>query len=88
MGTIAARHARDIVANARNVLAIEAFCAAQAAEYRGINKMASRTKERLESIRKVAGPIDEDRVFSPDIERISSVLLAEAQYGIESKVMN
>ena len=88
MGTIAARHARDIVANARNVLAIEAFCAAQAAEYRGVNKMSSRTKRRWESIRKVAGPIDEDRVFSPDIERIAALLLDEAHRGIQSKVMN
>lgn len=35
MGTIGSRHARDITENARRVLAIEAFCAATAVEYRG-----------------------------------------------------
>ncbi|MGI2328009.1 histidine ammonia-lyase [Planococcus sp. YIM B11945] len=83
MGTIGSRHARDIIENARRVLAIEAFCAAQAVEYRGIQKMASRTRERWAAIRNVAAPIDEDRVFNPDIERIGRFLLAEAQYGIK-----
>lgn len=81
MGTIGARHARDIIENARRVLAIEAFCAAQAVEYRGSEKLSGRTLERLWAIRKVAGPIDEDRIFNPDIERIAGLLLEEAKQG-------
>lgn len=83
MGTIGSRHARDIIENARRVLAIEAFCAAQAVEYRGIGKMGERTRERWDAIRSVAGPIDEDRVFNPDIERIAAFLLEEAQQGMK-----
>ena len=81
MGTIGARHARDIIENARRVLAIEAFCAAQAVEYRGAEKLSDRTAERLQAIRNVAGPIDEDRIFNPDIERIAGLLLEEAKQG-------
>lgn len=86
MGTIGSRHARDIADNARNVLSIEAFCAAQAAEYRGIEKMSSRTRERWYAIRSVSGSIDEDRVFNPDIERITAFLLQEAHLGVKKAI--
>ena len=45
MGTTAARHAYMILCNARRVLAIEAFCALQAVEYRGTNLMSPRTRK-------------------------------------------
>lgn len=83
MGTIGSRHARDIIENARRVLAIEAFCAAQAVEYRGVAKMAARTRERWDAIRRIAGSIDEDRVFNPDIERIAEFLVSEAHHGVK-----
>lgn len=44
MGTIASRHAYQIIENVRRVLAIELICAMQAVEFRGIEKMASITK--------------------------------------------
>lgn len=86
MGTIGSRHARDIADNARRVLAIEAFCAAQALECRGTGKMAPRTFERWNTIRSIADAIDEDRVFTPDIERITKFLLDEAHYGVKKKI--
>lgn len=88
MGTIGSRHACDITENARRVLSIEAFCAAQAVEYRGTEKMSPRTAERLDAIRKVARPIDEDRVFSTDIEKIAAFLLEEAYYGVKQTVVS
>ena len=36
MGTIASRHAHQIIQNVRRVLSIEMICAMQAAEYRGM----------------------------------------------------
>ena len=42
MGTIVARHAADIIQNSRKVLAIEAICAMQALEYKGIEKAAQK----------------------------------------------
>jgi histidine ammonia-lyase len=45
MGTTAARHAAMIINNSRNVLAIEAICAAQVADIRGVEKLAPKTKK-------------------------------------------
>lgn len=76
MGTIAARHANNIIANTRRVLAIEAFCAAQGVEYRGIEKMAPKIYKQWEKIRKVAPAITEDRIFNKDVEAIAVTLLS------------
>ena len=74
MGTTGSRHARMIIANVRNVLAIEAFCAAQAVEYRGVEKISPKLHEKWEDIRKIAPAITEDRIFSKDINRIIEFL--------------
>ena len=74
MGTTGSRHARMIISNVRNVLAIEAFCAAQAVEYRGVEKMSPKLHEKWEDIRKIAPAITEDRIFSKDINRIIEFL--------------
>jgi len=74
MGTIAARHAYMIIQNVRRVLAIECICALQAVQYRGIEKMAPSTFEFFNEARKIVKPIDSDRVFSKDIENITSWL--------------
>ena len=75
MGTTAARHAYSIIANARRVLAIEAFCALQAVEYRGIGLMSPKTRAKWEEMRKIASSIQEDRVFHHDIENIAGYLM-------------
>ncbi len=74
MGTIAARHAYSIIQNVRRVLAIECICALQAAEYRGADKMAPKTREFFEEARKVVPSITRDRVFAEDIERLTEWL--------------
>jgi histidine ammonia-lyase len=74
MGTIGSRHAYQVVTNVRNVLAIEAICATQAVEYRGINKMAKKTRSVYDEMRKVVPTIDKDRIFSKDIQRMSNLL--------------
>ncbi len=74
MGTIAARHAYQIIQNANNVLAIELICALQAAEYRGIDQMAEKTKQFYLEARKVVSSITKDRIFSKDIEACSAWL--------------
>jgi histidine ammonia-lyase len=73
MGTIGSRHAYQVVTNARRVLAIEAICGMQAAEFRG-KKMASATRSFLENGRKIVPFIDADRVFSKDIEEMNNWL--------------
>lgn len=74
MGTIAARHAYQIIQNARRVLAIEMICAMQAVEYRGIEKMAAQTKKFFKKGREQVAPINKDRIFSNDIEKLAEWL--------------
>lgn len=79
MGTIAARHARDMLQNTRHVIAIELICAMQAVEYRGINKMSTATKNFYEKAREIVPRITKDRVFSNDIVRLANWLQHDAQ---------
>ncbi|KPV42223.1 histidine ammonia-lyase [Alicyclobacillus ferrooxydans] len=72
MGTIAARHAQQIIQNSRRVIAIEAICAAQAASVRGVQKLAPKTRELYQQIREVVPVIEKDRVFSTDIENLAA----------------
>ncbi len=74
MGTIAARHAYQVIQNVKMVLAIELICALQAVEYQGVNKMSSVTKKLYHAARKIVPSIIEDRVFSKDIEKVTSWL--------------
>ncbi|QDQ00733.1 histidine ammonia-lyase [Lysinibacillus fusiformis] len=76
MGTIGSRHASMIIQNTRNVLAIECICSLQAAEYRGIDKMAPHTREKLQALREVVPSITLDRIFSTDIKQVAEWLKA------------
>lgn len=74
MGTIGSRHAYQVITNTRRVLAIEAICSMQAVEYRGKEKMATTTRKFLENGRNIVPYINEDRVFSTDIEAMNKWL--------------
>ena len=74
MGTIAARHALEMIQNTRRVAAIELICAMQAVEYRGTRNMASATRIWYEKARKIVPAITKDRVFSTDIEKLADWL--------------
>jgi histidine ammonia-lyase len=77
MGTIASRHAYQIIGNVRNVLAIELICALQAVEYRGVDKMSPLTKAIYYKGREKTPSITNDRVFSKDIENINTWLMED-----------
>jgi histidine ammonia-lyase len=74
MGTIASRHAYQIIQNVRRVLAVELICAMQAVEIRGVEKMAAQTKRFYEKGREQVASITQDRVFSKDIEKAATWL--------------
>lgn len=74
MGTIASRHAHQIIQNVRRVLAIELICAMEAAAYRGIEKMAETTRRFYFHGRNAVPAITKDRVFSKDIEAAAALL--------------
>ncbi|AXH98245.1 histidine ammonia-lyase [Sporosarcina sp. PTS2304] len=74
MGTIGSRHAYEVIKNTRRVIAIEAICSMQAAEFRGKEKMSTATRELLENGRKIVSSIEKDRIFSKDIEAMNEWL--------------
>ncbi|MFC0300052.1 histidine ammonia-lyase [Virgibacillus soli] len=78
MGTIAARHAYQMLQNTRHVIAIELICAMQAVEYRGIEKMATETRKLYEEAREIVPSIKRDRIFSKDIQKLVYWLKHEA----------
>jgi histidine ammonia-lyase len=71
MGTIGARHAHQIIANVRRVLAIEWMCAMQAVEYRGVHLAAPLMQKWHQEGRGIVPSITEDRIFSKDIEALT-----------------
>ncbi len=68
MGMIAARHARDIVANAELVVAMEALAAAQALDLRAPLEPAAATDSARAAIRQAVPFLDADRELGRDIE--------------------
>ena len=68
MGMIAARHARDIVANAELVVAMEVMAAAQALDLRSPLEPAEGTRAARDAVRHVVPFLEVDREFRPDIE--------------------
>ncbi|WP_455661333.1 histidine ammonia-lyase [Pradoshia sp.] len=74
MGATAARHALSILENARKVLAIEWICAAQAADFRGMEKLAPKTRKLYDYVRKRVAYAASDRSFSFDIDKMANEL--------------
>ncbi|WP_164667513.1 histidine ammonia-lyase [Virgibacillus doumboii] len=85
MGTIAARHALQMLQNTRQVVAIELICAMQAVEYRGIEKMATTTSEFYKKARSIVQSITKDRVFSTDIEKLADWLKNHDESNIKQE---
>ncbi|HET7657357.1 MAG TPA: histidine ammonia-lyase [Bacillales bacterium] len=74
MGTIGSRHAYQVIANTRRVLAIELICSLEAIDFRGSDRTAPQTKAVFDEGRNVIEPIKRDRVFAKDIERTAKWL--------------
>ena len=53
MGTIASRHGYQMIENARRVIAIECVIALQAVEYKGVDKLSPKTREKYEEYLKL-----------------------------------
>ncbi|SDQ11745.1 histidine ammonia-lyase [Virgibacillus salinus] len=85
MGTIAARHALQMLQNTRHVVAIELICAMQAVEFRGIESMASQTREFYKKARNLVPSITKDRVFATDIESLANWLKTDKESEVNYK---
>lgn len=75
MGTIAARKAREILGNARRVLAMELMCACQAIDMRGDKGLGEGTKPAYSAVRALVSTLQEDRPLYEDINLCESILL-------------
>lgn len=75
MGTIAARHADQVVANAARVLAIELIGAAEAAEHVNPQGLAPATRALYEAVREIVPPLTIDRSLHGEIEQVAETLL-------------
>lgn len=75
MGTIAARKAREILGNARRVLAIELMCACQAIDLRGDKGMGVGTRAAYDCVRAKIPYLTEDRPLYDDINRSEALIV-------------
>jgi histidine ammonia-lyase len=74
MGMAASLKLRQIVANTRHVLAIEAMAAAQGIDFFAPLKTSKRLQAAHAAIRSVSPPIEHDRVLADDFARISDLI--------------
>jgi len=77
MGTIGARHTREVLENVRHILAIELLAAAQGIDYLD-NKIATGTGAAHAHIRTKVSTLKEDRLLAPDIAAVHSTLMDES----------
>ncbi len=74
MGTIAARKALDILANAVNVTAIELFCAAQAIDFHQPCRLGRGSAAVYRAIREKVAVVENDRIMYPDIHLLARLV--------------
>lgn len=87
MGTIAARKTREILNNARRVVAMELMCACQAIDMRGDKGLGKGTQAAYNTIRHLVPTLNEDRPLYEDINKCESVLIDESLVkNVEGKV--
>ncbi|MFW5904330.1 MAG: histidine ammonia-lyase [Candidatus Saliniplasma sp.] len=73
MGTIAARHAMDILKNVQNTVAIELLAAAQALEFHDLEP-GNGVKSAYDFIRTKVEPLERDRPLYQDIRAIKNII--------------
>ncbi len=88
----AAWKARRIIANVRNVLAIELMCGAQGIDFRAPLRPATAVGRAHNRVRAVVARLDRDRVMGGDIELIAGEIFAGRfdeciEWGAEGEVL-
>lgn len=78
MGTIASRKAREIMINARRVVAMELMCACQAIDLRGNKGLGKGTKAAYETLRNLVPMLEDDRELYEDINKCESIIIDES----------
>ncbi|MGL5055224.1 MAG: histidine ammonia-lyase [Fusobacteriaceae bacterium] len=75
MGTIASRKAKEIMENARKVIAMEILAACQAIDLRKIDTLGKGTKVAYDIIREQITYYDKDRVMYLDINKVEEIIM-------------
>ncbi|MEG0180972.1 MAG: histidine ammonia-lyase [Peptostreptococcaceae bacterium] len=88
MGTIAARKAKEIMENTRNVLAMEILAAAQAIDLRGKKKLGLGTEAAYNVIRNHTNFIEEDLVMYKEINKCEEIIKKNLIVEAVEKVLN
>jgi len=78
MASISARKALRVLDNVERVIAVEFLCAAQALDFRDIDRMARQTRRVHDRIRDLVPHVDRDRPLSSDIERLAQAIRSGA----------
>lgn len=78
MGMAAAIKLKRVIANATNVLAIEACAAAQALDFLAPLKSSQALQKAHAAIRKVSPQIEHDRVFAEDFDKLAELIRSGA----------
>ncbi len=74
MAMAAAWKLRRVVRNVRYVLAVELMCAAQGIDCRAPLKPGRGVARGHAAVRRLVGPLEQDRVLSPDIEALAAAI--------------
>jgi len=77
MGTIAARKAAEILKNARKVIAMELFVAAQAIDLRGNKGLGEKTTKAYQFIRKLIPFLDHDDLLYQYLHKMEEILIKD-----------
>jgi len=72
-GLVAARRTRDILDNARHILAFELICACQAADLRGVDQLSSGTRSLYDLVRCKVPYLDHDEPLTDHIEAVAAM---------------
>jgi histidine ammonia-lyase len=74
---LAARRTGWIIDRLRCVLAVEALVAAQAVDLAGVRELGVGPALLHRAVRRVAGPLDDDRASGPEVDRIAAEVLVD-----------
>lgn len=73
LGMNAARRTRDILDNARHILAYELICTCQAADLRGVDQLSSATRALYEMVREHVPYLDHDEPLTDHIQALAAM---------------
>ena len=80
MGAISARKVRNILSNARKVVALEILTAYQAIHFIGVDKLGKKTSEMYHLIKKHIPFIEQDTIMYPYMQKMEQILQDDEIY--------